>query len=296
MAKPQQELSLTAAEGCCPLPVAQVHRAGDGGSCSNPAVGHEELEESSQRNSFAHFCFGFICGCFLSALLDEFQAEGMSGNQREKAVTCCVMCQGAAVTHGSWQDSAVPLTFAVPTGPATLTPGCPSTPTAAQHQLHCSAHTNSWGPSPAAPQPQQWPGFAKGTLRGVVAEVSPLRAGQEVAGKLPGCGSCPSTVCSPRATGQLQILAVAQESEMPQDQGNIPSAAPIWITASAFRHEAMRFWLEFISQPQGSRAKVLLGSVWGWGWSLADKWPWTTHKNALKLTAPNVSSPPSTVV
>lgn len=84
MAEPQQELSLTAAEDCCPLPMAQVHWAGGGGSCSNQVVGHKELEESSQRNSFAHFCFGFVRECFLSAVVDEFQAEGMLGNERER--------------------------------------------------------------------------------------------------------------------------------------------------------------------------------------------------------------------
>lgn len=147
----KQELSLTATEDCCPLPMAQMHRAGGGGSCSNQIVGHKELEESSQRNSFAHFCFGFICECFLSPLVDGFQTEGMLGNEREKAVTHCMMCQGPVVTHGSWQDSGVHLTFAAPTGPATLTLAVPAYPQLSSTRCSFSAHTSSWRPSPTAP-------------------------------------------------------------------------------------------------------------------------------------------------
>lgn len=216
LAKPQQELSLTATEDCCLLPMVQVHRAGEGGSCSNQAVRHEELEESSQRNGFAHFCFGFVCECFLSALVDEFQTEEMSGNEREKAVTHCTMCQGAAVTHSSWQDPGVHLTFAAPTGAATLTLALPAHPQL-QLQLLCSLSLSSWG-RPLLPHTPawHWPGQAKGTCRGVVAETSAHRAGQEVAGKLPGGGSCPAQLVL-RATGRLQILAMAQEGKVPQD-------------------------------------------------------------------------------
>lgn len=232
---------------CCPLPpMAQVHRAGEGGTCSNQVAGHKELEEPSQRNSFAHFCFGFLCECFLSALVDEFQTEGMLGNERKKPVTHCMMRQGPAVTHGSWQGSGVHLAFAAPTGPASLTlavpahPGCPSTPTAAQHQLQLLCSHQQLGTIPCCPTPQRWHwlGHAKGTCRGFAAEASPLRAAEEVSGKLPGCGSCPAQLV-PRATGSCRYWPWCGTgwggATGPRCiQGNIPPATPIWIIASCF--------------------------------------------------------------
>ena len=131
--------------------MAQVHKAGAGSSCSNEIAGHNELEEFSQRNSFAYFCFGFLCECFFSALVDGFQTEGTLGNEREKAVTHCTRCQGMAVTHGSWRGPCAHLARAAawshpPRDPASSPallrgatlhgtlrprPGCPSSPTAA---------------------------------------------------------------------------------------------------------------------------------------------------------------------
>lgn len=66
-------------------------------------VGHNEPGESSQPNSFAYFCFGFLFVCFFSALVDGFQTQGTLRNEMEKAVTRCAWCQGMAVTHGSWR-------------------------------------------------------------------------------------------------------------------------------------------------------------------------------------------------
>lgn len=116
--------------------MAQVHKAGAVSSCSNEVAGHNELEEFSQRNSFAYFCFGFLCKCFFSALVDGFQTEGTLGNEREKAVTHCTRCQGMAVTHGSWRGprgAPRQRCCAEPPspGPCRPRPGCPSAPAAA---------------------------------------------------------------------------------------------------------------------------------------------------------------------
>ena len=141
--------------------MAQVHKAGAGSSCSNEIAGHNELEEFSQRNSFAYFCFGFLCECFFSALVDGFQTEGTLGNEREKAVTHCTRCQGMAVTHGSWRGPCAHLARAAawshpPRDPASsprlsqLTHSCPrSLPPSTGCSF--SAHIRSRGRSPAAP-------------------------------------------------------------------------------------------------------------------------------------------------
>lgn len=112
-----------------------MHKSGAGSPCSNEIAGRNKLEEFSQRNSFAYFCFGFLCQCFFSALVDGFQTEGTLGNEREKAVTHHTRCQGMAVTHGSWRGprrAPCQRCRVEPpsTGPGCPHPGCPSTPTA----------------------------------------------------------------------------------------------------------------------------------------------------------------------
>lgn len=90
-------------------------------------------------------------------------------------------------------------------------PACPSTATAAAAAPLLTAPA---GDHPLLPHT---PSMALArSCQGVLAESSPLRAGQEVAGKLPGSGSCPAQLV-PRATGRLQILAMAQEGKVPQD-------------------------------------------------------------------------------
>lgn len=81
------------------------------------------------------------------------------------------------------------------------------------------------------PQWYHWPGHAKGTGRGFVAEASPLRAGEGGGRKAARAWELPSTAC-PQGHWQAADIGhgVAQEGEVPTGprciQGNIPSATP----------------------------------------------------------------------
>jgi len=160
----------------CPLPVAQAHKAGADYSCSNKAAGHNELEEFSQRNSFAYFCFGCLRECFCSALADGFQTEGTLGYERGKAVTHCARCQGMAVTHGSWQGPCAPR-------PAAAEP--PSPPRDPPPWPRCPSTLAQRGDHQLCSQPAQR-GQPRGQAAGSAASPDTSLSRQ---GELPGPGS-----------------------------------------------------------------------------------------------------------
>lgn len=190
--------------------MAQVHKAGAVSSCSNEVAGHNELEEFSQRNSFAYFCFGFLCKCFFSALVDGFQTEGTLGNEREKAVTHCTRCQGMAVTHGSWRGprgAPRQRCCAEPPspGPCRPRPGCPSAPAAALGRcLPAPAAASPLTPKAGGDHstPPTEVTLAGATSRGQAAapaappETSPLRAGTRGGRRAVWTWQLHSTACS----------------------------------------------------------------------------------------------------
>lgn len=132
------------AVAACPLPTAQVLKAGEGSLCSEEVAGCNELGEFSQRNSFAFFCFGFCRKCFLSALVDGFQTEGTLGNETEKAVTHCTWCQGMVVTHGSWRGPCTHLASAAAQSHPPGDPAGPSRPTATLGRCLPALAVPSW--------------------------------------------------------------------------------------------------------------------------------------------------------
>lgn len=183
-------------------------------------------------------------------------------------MTHCRMCQGPAVTHGSWQDSGVPLTFAAPTGPATL-PWLSQHPTAAQHQLQLLCSGQQLGTVTCCPTP---PAVAlarscQGDRQRVCSRSLSTRSrrggGRKAARAWTGSTACPQGHWQAADIGH----GIAQEGEVPQDhaasRGTSLLLPPHGSLPGALGREAMRFQFEFISQPQGSRAKVLLGSLWG---------------------------------
>lgn len=214
---------------CCPRPVARVHKAGAGSSGSNQVAGHDELEEFSQRNSFAYFCFGLLGECFFSALVDGFQAEGTLGNEREKAVTHCTRRKGTAVTHGSWRGR-----WCAPrrrccaeppsTGPGRPRHGRPSTPpatparprpppAASQHRLQLLCPHWELGTRTRCSTPPAEVTLAMPTPRGQAAGsaappgTSPARAGEGGGRKAVWTWQPQSTVCS-RGGGRVAETSI----------------------------------------------------------------------------------------